>query len=439
MENHNAYFPGFCDTEHRQLLSSIIEDSLSRQQTLNAKESKYWYPMSIPTYGSDEVINVLDSLLRMETTMGRKVRDFESRFASMVGAKHAIMVNSGSSADLLACFACVMPGCEKLQAGDEILIPALTWPTHIWSAIMAGLTVKTIDVDPSTLNTTADIIENAIGPKTKALFLVHLLGNPCDMDSIMAICNKHQLILLEDCCESLCARYDGKHVGTFGLMGAFSFFFSHHLVTMEGGMVVTNDDQTADCLRILRAHGWGREMQSKVPTKSGRDPRFQFINWGFNVRPTELQGAFGQIQLGRQREFAASRNDKFRNMQSFLSVVPELSLPEWHPKAQPCWMFLPITVSRHSKFTKQQLIDFLESKGVETRPVVVGDMKRQPAADHFQFLRNSNTPGTEFVDDHCFLVGLHPRLTSNRCARSEDHIERLQSLLREYLSTKCEE
>uniref|UniRef100_A0A5S6R537 DegT/DnrJ/EryC1/StrS aminotransferase family protein n=1 Tax=Trichuris muris TaxID=70415 RepID=A0A5S6R537_TRIMR len=438
MEKPQATFPGFCDTEQRQLLTSIIESSLSHQWISNSKENRYWYPMSTPTYGSDEVLNALDSLLRMETTMGRKVRDFESSFASMVGAKHAIMVNSGSSADLLACFVCVMPGCEKLHAGDEILIPALTWPTQIWSAVMAGLNVKTIDVDPSTLNTTAEMIENAIGPKTKALFLVHLMGNPCDMDSIMQVCQRHNLILLEDCCESLCALYDGKHVGTFGLVGAFSFFFSHHLVTMEGGMLVTNDDQVADRLRVLRAHGWSREMKNKVQATPGRDARFQFVNWGFNVRPTELQGAFGQVQLKRQHEFAASRNDKFRQMETFLSAFPELSLPKWHPKAQPCWMFLPITVKRNSKFTRQQLVAHLEANGVETRPVVIGDLKKQPAAEHFQFLRNGSTPGAEFIDDQSFLIGLHPRITFKKYSNSDDHIERLQTLLREYLSTKGE-
>ncbi|OUC41986.1 pleiotropic regulatory protein DegT domain protein, partial [Trichinella nativa] len=197
----------------------------------------------------------MDSLLRFETTMNRKVADFEKRFANFVGAKHAVMVNSGSSADLLACFACVTPGLALLAPDDEILVPALTWPTQIWSAAMAGLKVKTIDIDPTTLNSNVEQIEQAIGPQTKALFLVHLMGNPCQMEPIVSLCRRRGLVLLEDCCESLNARSNGQHVGTFGVAGTFSFFFSHHLVTMEGGMVVTNDDRFADALRMLRAHG----------------------------------------------------------------------------------------------------------------------------------------------------------------------------------------
>ncbi|KRZ97301.1 Lipopolysaccharide biosynthesis protein RfbH [Trichinella sp. T8] len=409
-EQKERLYPGCCDDQERSQLIHLVNRSLNAQKQANHANSRYWYPLSVPSYGVDEVLNAMDSLLRFETTMNRKVADFEKRFANFVGAKHAVMVNSGSSADLLACFACVTPGLALLAPDDEILVPALTWPTQIWSAAMAGLKVKTIDIDPTTLNSNVEQIEQAIGPQTKALFLVHLMGNPCQMEPIVSLCRRRGLVLLEDCCESLNARSNGQHVGTFGAAGTFSFFFSHHLVTMEGGMVVTNDDRFADALRMLRAHGWCRDMLNKPVVPMDRDARFTFTHWGFNVRPTELQGAFGQVQLNRLVQFGQSRNRKFQLIQNYMGKHPELQLPVPYSNTDPCWMFVPITVKPNQRFSRDQLVNFLEQHGVETRPVVVGDLKKQPAAEHFDFLRDSNHSGPELIDQHAFIVGLHPDL-----------------------------
>ena len=216
----------------------------------------------------------------------------------LLGCPEAIMVNSGSSADLLIAFALVNPQTKYLNPGDEILVPSVTWPTQLWSLMMAGLKIRFVDTDPYTLNMDLNDLENKIGPNTRAISLVHLMGNPCDMDRVRAICQKHNLILIEDCCEALGAEFKGKSVGTFGLAGSFSFFFSHHITTMEGGMIICRDQSLSDLFRLLRAHGWGRNAKYIKPqSQNGLDPRYMFLNWGFNVRPTELQASFGLEQL----------------------------------------------------------------------------------------------------------------------------------------------
>ena len=286
------------ETTHK--LSGVIELLLDSSNRINeAKPQRYWYPLSMATYGVEEILEAVDSMCSFRTTMWEKTSEFEQRFATYQGSEHGVMVNSGSSADLLLCFLLMDPAWARLERGDEILIPAVTWPTQIWSALMAGMKVRLVDVDPRTLNIDLDDLEHKITDKTRALFLVHLMGNPCQMDRILALADKHSLLLLEDCCEALGAEWNGVQVGNFGLGGSFSFFFSHHMTTMEGGMVVCQDPDMADRLKVLRAHGWLRNVEGdRFELADGTiDPRYAFVDWGFNVRPTEVQAGFGLSQL----------------------------------------------------------------------------------------------------------------------------------------------
>ena len=407
----------------RQPLQALI-DSGSRINSY--KPQRYWYPLSMASYGVEEVLAAVDSLCSFRTTMWQKTSEFEQKFAEYQGCQEAIMVNSGSSSDLLIAFAAVNPQLHLLQPGDEVLVPTVTWPTQVWSAMMAGLKVRFVDTDPITLNVDIDDLRARITPRTKALFLVHLMGNPCDMDSIMAICKEHQLLLFEDCCESLGATFDGTTVGNFGLASSQSFFFSHHMTTMEGGMICCQDQQLSDLFRLLRAHGWGRNTKYGTPAAAdGLDPRYMFLNWGFNVRPTELQAGFGLEQLLRLPGFQEQRRKNAayfsQQMQRFGCLM---RLMEVHPKATCSWFALPIILAADCPFTKDALLTYLEQEGVETRPVVAGNLTRQPVCQMYPELQQGLFPGADVVHERGFYLGLHPFDATQQIDRLLDTLDR---------------
>ena len=211
-------------------LRGVIDILLENESRINeAKPIRYWYPLSLASYGTDEIIEALDSMCSFRTSMAEKTLHFERQFAKWQDSADAIMVNSGSSADLLLCLLMTNSLSPLLQPGDEIIIPVVTWPTQVWSAMMAGLKVKFVDADRNTLNVDIEDLERSISPETRAIFLVHLMGNPCDMDRIGALAKKHNLYILEDCCEAMGASWDGCKVGNFGVGASYSFFFSHHI------------------------------------------------------------------------------------------------------------------------------------------------------------------------------------------------------------------
>ncbi len=415
--------------ELRAPLQALI-DSGSR---INAnKDERYWYPLSIATYDVEEVLAAVDSLCSFRTTMWQKTADFESRFAALHGSNEAIMVNSGSSADLLIAFAMVNPQVGKLAPGDEVLVPAVTWPTQVWSWMMAGLSVRLVDVDPKTCNIDVDALEAAISPRTRALSLVHLMGNPCDMDRIEQLCRRHDLVLLEDCCEALGARYRDRPVGTFGEASAFSFFFSHHITTMEGGLILCEDPELSDVLRLLRAHGWARNTRHTPPANvPGVDPRYTFLNWGFNVRPTELQAGFGLVQLDRLAGFQSARNRNAQRFQELVDPLGEhLSLMQVQKEGECSWFALPMIVNANAPFSRDELTSMLEKEGVETRPIVAGNLARHPVVEQFPSLLAEDLPGADVVHARGFYLGLHP-------LPAEDKLERVVDLIRGFIESRC--
>jgi CDP-6-deoxy-D-xylo-4-hexulose-3-dehydrase len=236
------------------------------------------------------------------------------------------------------------------------------------------------------------------------------MGNPCDMDRVQAICQKRNLILIEDCCEALGSRFKGKPVGTFGLAGSFSFFFSHHITTMEGGMIICHDQSLSDLFRLLRAHGWARNAKYITPeSKEGLDPRYMFLNWGFNVRPTELQAGFGLEQLRRLPAFNAQRLQNVAYFQKYLNRHSAIMrLMEVLPDAECSWFALPIMLTQECPFNKEEFLAFLEEQGVETRPIVAGNLTHQPACKLFPELQELNLPGADAVHKRGFYLGLHP-------------------------------
>ena len=397
-------------------LRGLIREELAGRSLINTKKSQYWYPLSLANYNEEEILEALDSLLNFQTTMWDKTRLFEKQFAEWQGCKEAVMVNSGSSANLLIAFEEVSPFFLPCEPEDEILCPVVTWPTHIWAPMMAGLTVRLVDVDPSTFNMDMDDAEGKINARTWAIWPVHLLGNPADMGRVLDLAQEHDLMVLEDCCEALGSRLSGQRVGNFGAMSSFSFFFSHHMTTMEGGMIVCQDSDLADRLRLLRAHGWTRAL-------SRHEQGYTFETWGFNVRPTELQAGFGIHQLAKLDHTNKVRRQLASDFFAYIDSTRWLTRPVVIEGADPCWFALPVMVREGAPFSKAALVERLERLGVETRPIVAGNLARQPAARRFPaFERDGPYPGADEVHERGFYVGLLPGLGKEGIAQLIDSL-----------------
>ena len=340
--------------------------------------------LSVPTYGPEEVIEAMESLMSTWVTMGKKVGAFEKMFADYLGSSHATMVNSGSSANLLALSALTSNAFSNpIKPGDEIITPTVTWATTVFPIANVGATPVLVDVGLESFNLDPEAVERAITPKTKAILLVHLLGNPCDMDALKDIAQRHNLYLMEDSCEAHGAEYKGQKVGTFGDVATFSFFFSHHISTIEGGMIVTDNKELSELIRSLRVFGWVREMENRdelAKKYEEIDHRFLFVNNGYNLRPTEIQGAFGMHQMPRLDPFIEGRRANAAYWTKNLGEFSDyLILPDEAPGTRHVWFGYPITVRPNAPFSRKDLVSFLEARGLETRPIMAGNIVEQPA------------------------------------------------------------
>ncbi|MDE7325640.1 MAG: DegT/DnrJ/EryC1/StrS family aminotransferase, partial [Lachnospiraceae bacterium] len=312
-------------------------------------------------------------------SMGEEVGQYESDFAERFGAKYAIMASSGSAANLLAIAALVYSG--RLQKGDEVLVPAVSWSTTYFPLYQMGLKLRFVDIDRHTLNIDIEEMERAITPRTKMVFAVNLLGNPNDFDRLCKVCRQHNLLLAEDNCESMGALYKGKPCGTFGLFGTYSTFYSHHLCTMEGGMVVTDDKELYHYMLVIRAHGWTRNLpkDSNIYLKSRDDfyESYNFILPGFNLRPLEMEGAVGCEQLKKidgilamRRKNAAYFQEKTRGIKNIFTQTETGSSS---------WFGFSLVLDGEKAGMRDVVVKKLVSAGVEVRPVVAGNFTRNKA------------------------------------------------------------
>lgn len=405
-----------------KIISTSIQELVLQNSKNLTENPRYWYPLAIPTFGADEILEALDSMVTFKTTMWDKTRDFEMEFGKRYGAE-AIMVNSGSSADLLLMFAMNKKSGGPLVDGDVILVPAVTWPTQIWSIMMAGFVPRLVDVDPETMNIDLKDLQEKITPDVKALFLVHLMGNPVNMAIVSEICRINELFLLEDCCESIDAKFEGEFVGNFGIGSSFSFFFSHHITTMEGGMILTKDPEFAHRCRLLRAHGWARHIATSEEIEKGIDPRYTFVNWGFNVRPTELQASFGLHQIKKLTSFNEIRATNAKAIDSIFRSFPEFfSTMQVHEDGECSWFAFPVLVKKSAPFSREEVTSYLENLGVETRPVVAGNIARQPGFKNLVPNFDSAMPGADLIHEQGFYIGIHPIEYSTQIAKLEQII-----------------
>jgi CDP-6-deoxy-D-xylo-4-hexulose-3-dehydrase len=342
--------------------------------------------------------------------MGEEVAKFESEFADWLGCKYAVMVNSGSSANLAMISALMFRSEARLARGDEIIVPAVSWSTTYSPLWYNGLRLKLVDVDPDTLNIDPVRLENAITNKTKAIIAVNLLGNPTDFNQLQHIADSNDLILLEDNCESLGATFGGQQAGTFGVMGTFSFFFSHHISTMEGGAIVTDDEELCHILRCLRAHGWTRDLPSEnwvSGRKSGPDfeESFRFVLPGFNVRPLEMSGAVGRRQLEKLPSFVAIRRQNADHFTELFQSHPWLRLQK--EVGASSWFGFSLVLKPNAPTTREELVKRLQSEGIDTRPIVAGNFAKQKAINWFDQDSHSPLENAQYLDEHGLFVGNH--------------------------------
>ncbi len=371
-----------------------------------------------PTTGSDEIFAAVETMLSTYTTMGKKVRAFEKQYADYAGTQYGVMSNSGSSANLLAVAALANPFTKDyLKPGDEVIVPALSWSTTIWPVIQHNLVPVIVDCDINSYNFDLNKLESAIGPKTRAIKLVHVYGNPCNMDAIMSLAKKHNLFVIEDCCEAMGSFYDGKSVGSFGDVGNFSFFFSHHISTLEGGISVTNNFDLTETMRILRAHGWSREAdehQKYVNMYPDIDPRFIFINLGYNLRPTEVNAAMGQHQLPKLDALIDNRRETANfYLKQFAKYGEFFQFQQETPKGKHVWFGFPIILKDTAPFTVKEITAFIQKNNIETRPIIAGNMARHPAFNMYNHRISGDLNNADTVMNKGFAIACHHAVDQN--------------------------
>ncbi|MBK5114344.1 MAG: aminotransferase class I/II-fold pyridoxal phosphate-dependent enzyme [Candidatus Heimdallarchaeota archaeon] len=388
-------------------------------QIVEENETEKIFPLVVPPYDAEEVKEALESLLSTYVTMGKKCYQFEADFAKYIGVKHGLFVNSGSSANLIALSILSSPAIENpIQPGDEIITSAVTWSTTVFPILDIGAIPVFVDSDPETMTMDVSQIENAITKKTRAIMPVHLLGNPCDMEKIMEIAKKHKLFVIEDSCEAHGAMIGNKMVGSFGHLSTFSFFFSHHISTIEGGIVLTDNPLFMKIGQSLRAHGWIRERSDKDEIAKEFpeiDSRFLFVHRGYNFRPTEIQGAFGIHQLPKLEKFIEARIEAayflIKNLKKYEQY---LILPKIFENARQSWFGFAILVKENAPFTNKELSNYLEENSIETRQIMGGNFVEQPIMDILPHRTINELPKSQFIFHNGIFIGLHNKLDIDR-------------------------
>ena len=389
---------------------------LLQQHFKNSKDEfipgKTKISIATPTYGFAEVNEAIDSLLSTWVTMGKKVKKFENNFAKYIGSRHAVMVNSGSSANLLALSILTNPKFSKrIEAGSEVLTPAVTWATTLFPIVNVNLVPSIIDVCLEDFNLDVDKLRKSITKKTKAIMPVHLLGNPANMKEIIDIAKEYDLFVIEDSCEAHGAEFNNKKIGSFGDISTFSFFLSHHISTIEGGMLLTKNEEVFELAKSMRIFGSIRDQKNKkqIAKKNPElDPRFLFDSLGYNIRPTEIQGAFGIHQIKKLEKFIKIRtgNANFWN-KKLAKFSNYLLLHSQRPNTRHAWFAYPITVRSPAPFSRDQLVNFLEKKNIETRPIMAGDITKQPAINLVKKKINRPLNNSKIIHSNSFFIGVH--------------------------------
>lgn len=370
------------------------------------------FPLATSSWDEAEYKAMQDVIASGQFSMGPKVQACEEHFAAYSGARYAVMCNSGSSANLLmiAALRFTSNAALRLERGDEVIVPAVSWSTTYSPLEQYGLHLRFVDIDLETLNFDLAALEAAITPRTRAIFCVNLLGNPNDFAAIRKLADAHNLVVLEDNCESMGAEFDGRKTGSYGVMGSQSCFFSHHISTMEGGLVTTDDEELYHLMLSLRAHGWTRQLpaQNRVVGQKLDDPfeeSFRFVLPGYNLRPLEMSGAIGIEQIAKLPRLIEERRRNGSLLQERLSGHPDIMIQKEIGKSS--WFGFSLVIRPGSTMTRSALMQRLDSLGFEYRPIVSGNFARKEVVRYFDHSIFGDLKNADHIDANGLFIGNH--------------------------------
>ncbi len=391
-------------------------------------------------FDADELVSLVDSALDFWLTTGRYAEQLQRGLARYLGVRHACLTNSGSSANLLALSALTSHklGDRRLRPGDEVLTLAAGFPTTVNPILQNGLVPVFLDVDLTTGNVDTSQLEAAVGKRTRAVMMAHTLGNPFDLDAVGALCRKHRLWLVEDNCDGLGSTYRGRLTGTFGDLSTLSFYPAHHITTGEGGCVFTNRGQIKVLVESFR--DWGRDCWCDPGKENtcgkrfswtlgqlppGYDHKYIYSHIGYNLKMTDMQAAVGVAQLEKLRSFIDARRKNWRRLRDGLADFEEdLILPEPTPHSDPSWFGFKLLVRKEAPFSRNDLVEYLERRGIGTRHVFAGNLLHQPAYADIPHRVIGSLPNTEIVMDDAFWIGVYPGLSTEMIDYVIDVMER---------------
>ena len=369
-----------------------------------------FYELAASSWDEKEIAAIHGIIESDRYTMGSHVTDFEVAFADYFGQKYAVMVNSGSSANLLAVASLFFKAERPLQRGDEVIVPAIAWATTYHPLQQYGLKMRVVDVELDTLNVDISQLKNALTPKTQAIVGVSILGNPAALDEMRAFADAHGLYFIEDNCESADAELGGRKTGTFGDLNTFSFFFSHHIATMEGGMVLCDDEELNHLVRSLRAHGWTRDLPENSPIYDPRDNDFfeayRFILPGYNVRPTEMSGAIGIEQLKKLPRMTETRRQNLALFQELFGADERFIIQRENGVSSS--FSFPIILNPHNNIDRRAVFQALGDADIGFRMITGGNILRHDVIKHYDLEIVGNVGNADIAHDHGFFVGNHP-------------------------------
>jgi CDP-4-dehydro-6-deoxyglucose reductase, E1 len=365
------------------------------------------YPLATSTWDDKELQAIQSVIDRDIYSMGDSVAQFEQDFAKFISRKYCVMTSSGSAANLIATAALFYTKNPMLKRGDEVIVPAVSWSTTYFPLQQYGLKLKFVDIDLDTLNYDLEALESAISNKTKMIMVVNLLGNPNDFDVINTLIEDRDIVVFEDNCESMGAEYKGKQTGTFGIMGTFSTFFSHHMATMEGGFVTTDNEELYHVLLSLRAHGWTRNLpqENHVSNKSDDwfEESFRFVLPGYNVRPVEMSGAIGIEQLKKLPSFLKQRRENAKLFVELFKNHPNFIIQKDIDNSS--WFGFSLIIKPGSNLKRKDVIGNLQENNIDCRPIVTGNFTRNEVMKYFDYEVHQELKNADYLHENGFFIG----------------------------------
>lgn len=430
----------------RKEIIELSKEYMREKQKRNLVPGKDYIAASGKCVDEDDLANLIDASLDMWLTSGRYGDKFEKEFAKFLGIKHCALVNSGSSANLVAMTALTSHklGDKSLKKGDEVITVAAGFPTTVAPIIQNGLVPVFIDVNLKTYGFKEEDIEKAISPKTKAIFMAHTLGNPFNLNKVMEIAEKYNLWVIEDNCDALGAKYNNKYTGNFGHISTYSFYPAHHITMGEGGAILTNDDKLFNIIKSIR--DWGRDCicppgfdnvckhrfsQKHGELSLGYDHKYVYSHLGYNLKVTDMQAAVGLAQLKKLPQFIEKRKENYNKLSNaFKELSDYFILPVPEENSEPSWFGFPITIKEDVKFTRSELTQYLENNKIGTRLLFGGNLLKQPCftEDNYDYRVIGDLRNTDIIMNNTFWIGVWPGINDECIKYIADKVKEFVSI-----------